>query len=128
MRKFKVTKKWPNGPSEGEVLEQHEMDKKLFSSNNSFAYSEKELQGFVEEIKEPEEFWFVELDGKVVSSEQVDDYDSVAKEFRFPTEFHAQAFADFMSTRRSIAQCPKASNPHSHEENHHKAEVQVVSA
>jgi hypothetical protein len=61
-----------------------------------------ELEGFVEEIKEPEGFWFVELDGKVVSSEQIDDHDCVAKEFRFPSFLSAAAFADGMKSTMSF--------------------------
>jgi hypothetical protein len=95
MRKFKVIKKWPGGPEVGSVIpEAQGYNNEIFIGDNSFPF--EDFIGFVEEIKEPEEFWFVELDGKVVSSEQIDDHDCVAKEFRFPTRESATAFADFM--------------------------------
>jgi hypothetical protein len=97
MRKFKVIRKWPGGPEVGTV---GEMGLENVSFPIAAGYRRwhlvSELEGFVEEITEPEKFWFVELDGKVVSSEQIDDHDCVTTWLRFPTKELAQAFADGM--------------------------------
>jgi hypothetical protein len=104
MRKFKVTKDFP-GAKTGDVLEWNESAEGYLingprngpTGNGSTLILQPEiLKGFVEETREPEEFWFVELDGKVVSSEQIDDHDCVTTWLRFPTKELAQAFAKWM--------------------------------
>lgn len=103
MRKFKVTKKWPGGPEVGTVYETDNGKVYPFINGDGwrvmgFAISIEELEGFMEEIKEPEEFWVLELDGKVYDQERIkpEDRSDVPDWLRFPTKEHAQAFADWM--------------------------------
>lgn len=89
MRKFKVIKSWPGGPYVGDEL--HEDSKGNFGIG--FGYSEKELKGFVEEIKEPEEFWFIELDGIARSQYYPTCPESIPEWLRFRTKESAEKFA-----------------------------------
>lgn len=99
-RKFKTTKAWPGGPEVGTIFSEEKCDKFYADGFYGYLFS-GQLEGFVEEIKEPEEFWCVTMDGNVnhkselcMNKDLVSNF--VAKEFRFPTKEHAQAFADFM--------------------------------
>jgi ABC-type glycerol-3-phosphate transport system substrate-binding protein len=104
MRKFKVIRKWPGGPEVGSVGEMGVASVFFIVDGYRHWHTPEELEGFVEELKEPEEFWFVTTDGMVCPSRSLlYPEDAVSKEFRFPTKEHAQAFADGMrsTTRES---------------------------
>lgn len=53
----------------------------------------EDLEGFVEEAKEPDEFWFVYVDGRVLYSKDHEFSNEVSNEFRFRTKESAEKFA-----------------------------------
>lgn len=108
MRKFKVIKKWIGGPEVGTTLNEYSIsttpgelgtdDNPMLHEDGKMAfYFLHQIKGFVEEMKEPEEFWFLQYNGEVkLGTNDMSDWGVVPNWLRFPTKEHAQAFADFM--------------------------------
>lgn len=67
-KKYRVTKKWPGGPEVGTVGDRYGMvdcAEVCFEGEDETWFKLNELQGFVEEVKEPEEFWYLNIHGQV---------------------------------------------------------------
>ena len=62
-----------------------------------------EIEGFVEEVNEPDEFWFVNIDGKVCPSSWHKWSNEVAQEFRFRTKESAEKFAKALKDSHEVA-------------------------
>lgn len=95
MRKFIVKKKWPGGPEVGTIGEMG-LENVSFAASSNYGrwHTPSELEGFVEEIKEPEEFWFIGTDGlsyNVVASAL--NLDVIPSWLRFRSKKSAEQFA-----------------------------------
>ena len=111
MKKYRITKKWPGGPEVGKEMvadytekfvtvfsrEEREMARVL--PNGSYYYVD-EIEGFVEEVKEPEEFWFMDEMGDICSGRDDlpgshDDWKSSIPDWlRFKTKEACEKFRD----------------------------------
>lgn len=89
MRKFKVVKSWPSGPAIGTI---GELGLEVVSFNGAWFYL-KQLEGFVEEVKEPEFFWWVNFYNRCeIERGSVLTSPCVAPEARFRTKESAELF------------------------------------
>lgn len=94
MRKFKVVRKWPGGPEVGTVWEY---------GYGKYQFNEGELEGFVEEVNWPEEFWWIRPNGTILSSFESPSLSmDVLKEFQFLTKESAEKFAKALKEIKSV--------------------------
>jgi hypothetical protein len=91
MRKFKVVRKWPGGPGVGAIGEMG-IENVAFEKSSNYGrwHALSELEGFVEEIKDPERFWIVSIAGEVSET----GWSGVPSYLRFRTKESAEKFRD----------------------------------
>ena len=94
MRKFKVVKMWPGGPGVGsELVVGGAEERYCWKNGYPGVYPVNELEGFVEEIKKPEEFWVLDRAGSPMPSTLDTLFNIVPDWLRFRTKESAEKFA-----------------------------------
>lgn len=108
MRKFKVVKAFPLAKV-GDVLEWNESaDGYLINgprngttgNGSTIILQQSALEGFAEEIKEQDEFWYIDTIGEVRNSDWSTDYVPKWKQFR--TKESAEKFRDALEEIKKI--------------------------